>query len=200
MARSNEMTRREGSAPFCIGIVASSGGIDALIRVLSPMPKDFPAAIVIVLHIMPDRPSQLARVLSNGTSLKVEQVLGGELLEPGVILVAPPDKHVEVLGDGTTVLNEDPKEHHSRPSGNPLFFSLAEHYGRCGIAVVLTGYDGDGAEGLLAVKKAGGATLVQDEATSAQYSMPRTAVETGAVDQVLDVDGIARALTKLVSV
>lgn len=185
-------------APFCIGIVASAGGIEALCRVLAPLPSDFPAAIVIVLHIQKDRPSHLAQVLSRATVLRVRQSQGGELLEAGTILVAPPDRHLEVCADGTTRLTDAPQEHFSRPSGNPLFLSLAEHYGNRAVAVVLTGFDGDGATGLRAVKTAGGATLVQDEASSKHFSMPRAAIETGAVDQVLDVDGIADALRELV--
>lgn len=193
----------EGSRPspahFCVGLVASAGGVEALSRVLAPLPEGFPAAIVIVLHIQPDRVSQLAEILQRKTVLTVRQAEGGEVLTPGSVFVAPPDRHIEVCRDGTTRLTDAPREHFSRPSGNPLFLSLAEHYCERAIVAVLTGYDGDGADGLLAVKQAGGATMVQSEATSKQFSMPRKAIATGAVDQVLDVDGIAAALIRLVS-
>ena len=190
---------KAGAAPFCVGIVASAGGIDALSRVLAPLPAAFPGSIVIVLHIAPDRMSALAEILSRATVLRVRQAEGGETLAAGEVLVAPPDRHVEVCADGTARLTEEAPEHHSRPSGDPLFRSLAEHYGDRAVAVVLTGYDGDGAQGLLAVRRAGGSTLVQDEATSKQFSMPRTAIATGAVEAVLDVDRIAARLGALVA-
>ena len=188
------------AAPFCVGVVASAGGIDALTRILAPLPPDFPAAIVIVLHIDRNRPSLLAQILGRKTELDVRQTQGGELLAPGTVFVAPPDYHVEVCANRTLRLSDAPPVNHSRPSGNPLFLSLAEHYGEKAIAVVLTGYDGDGAVGLLGVRRAGGATMVQDEATSQQFSMPRTAIATGAVEQILDVDAIADALLKLVAI
>lgn len=196
---SSQETPADETAPYCIGIVASAGGIDALSRLLAPLPRSFPAAVVIVLHIQPNRPSQLAEVLARATELRVRQAQGGELLAAGEVFVAPPDRHVEVTRDGFIRLTQAPREHYSRPSGNPLFLSLAQHYGTHAIAIVLTGYDGDGATGLLAVKEAGGATIVQDEASSKQFSMPRTAIDTGAVDQVLDVDTIAKALCRLVT-
>lgn len=186
------------ASSFCIGLLASAGGVEALSRVLAPLPRDFPAAIAVVLHIQHDRESYLAEILQRRTVLRVRQARGGELLTPGSVFVAPPDRHLEVCGDSTTRLTDAPKEHFSRPSGNRLFFSLARYYGEKAVVAVLTGYDGDGAEGLLAVKRAGGATMVQDEATSRQFSMPREAIETGAVDEVLNVDGIAAALRRLV--
>lgn len=189
----------ERPAPYCVGLVASAGGLDALARVLAPLPKEFPAAIVVVLHLQPDRLSLLAPILSNQTRLKVRQAKGGETLTAGKVLVAPPDRHIEVCANGTVRLTQSPKENFTRPSGDPLFFSLAEHYKDHAVVGVLTGFDGDGAQGLLAVKRAGGATLVQDEATSRQFSMPRAAIETGAVDQVLNVDEIGAELQKLVS-
>ena len=191
----------EAKAParFCVGIVASAGGIDALSRVLAPLPENFPASILIVLHIMRDQPSRLAEVLGRKTLLGVSQAVGGESLDPGTVLVAPPNRHLVACADGRAALSDAPPQHFSRPSGDPLFLSMAEHYGSRAIAVVLTGFDGDGARGLLQVKEAGGTTLVQDEATSLQFSMPRTAIKTGAVDHVLGVDGIAAALQRLVS-
>lgn len=189
----------EPRAPYCVGIVASSGGINALIRVLAPLPADFPAAIVIVLHIQRNRPSRVAQVLGRETTLKIYEAKGGERLAAGTVLVAPPNRHVVVTEDGRAGLTDAPPEHFSRPSGDPLFNSMAKHYGKHAVAVVLTGYDGDGAEGLLAVKRAGGQTLVQDEATSQQFSMPRTAIATGAVDQILDVDTIGKVLRQFVA-
>ena len=186
------------AAPFCVGIVASAGGLDALARVLAPLPREFPAAILVVLHLAPRHASHLAAILGRATVLRVRQARGGETLAAGEVLVAPPDHHIEAGADGTARLTQAPKENRSRPSGDPLFLSLAEHYGDRAVVAVLTGYDGDGAQGLLAVKRAGGATMAQDEATSRQFSMPRTAIETGAVDRVLDLDGIAAALQGLV--
>lgn len=189
----------ETPARFCVGLAASAGGVNALSRVLAPLPSDFPAAVVVVLHLLAHSPSLLAGILDRKTPLRVRQAEGGETLAAGEVFVAPPDHHVEVCANGTLRLTQLPKEHHARPSGDPLFRSLAAHYGSRAVAVVLSGYDGDGAQGLLAVRQAGGATLAQDEATSLQLSMPRTAIATGAVQQVLDVDAIAAALGALVA-
>jgi two-component system chemotaxis response regulator CheB len=186
-------------ARYCVGIVASAGGVDALSRILTTLPADFPAAIAIVLHIQRNRESHLSTVLSRTSPLPVLQARGGELLRPGAVLVAPPNRHLIFRSDGTTALSDAPPEHFSRPSGNPLFASLAEHYGRHAIAAVLTGYDGDGAEGIKMVKAAGGATLAQNEATSFKFSMPRAAIATGAIDQVVGIDEIGKALLKLVN-
>ncbi len=186
-------------ATFCIGIVASAGGVEALSRVISTLPGDFPAAIAIVLHLRADRPSLLAQILGRKTGLSVRQARGGEILAPSTVLVAPPDRHLIVRADGTAALTEAPRDHSSRPSGNPLFASLARNYGPHAIAVVLTGYDGDGAAGLKLVKESGGVTIAQNEASSAHFSMPQAAIATGAVDRIIALGDIGPALRELVA-
>jgi two-component system chemotaxis response regulator CheB len=178
-------------------IGCSAGGLDALSRILAPLPRTFPAAIVVVQHLLRDAASQLASILSLRTALCVKETQDGDILRPGAVYIAPPNFHVLVGVDGALALSSAPPVRHSRPSADPLFESAAANLGPLVIAVVLTGGDGDGSVGIVAVKKAGGTVLAQDVASSSNSSMPRSAVATGVVDQVLPLDEIAAALTTL---
>lgn len=182
-----------------VAVAASAGGLEALGRVFAPLPADFPAAIVVVLHIEANRPSQLAHILGRQTSLGVKQAEEGDLLQAGWISVAPPGKHLLVNAEDTLSLSLAAKEHFSRPAADVLFRSVAASCGTRAIGVVLTGGDGDGASGMGAIKAAGGTTIAQDEATSQEFSMPHSAIATGDVDFVLAVGDIAAALVSLVN-
>jgi len=182
-----------------VAIAASAGGLEALSRVFAPLPADFPAAIVVVLHIEADRPSHLAHILGRQTSLCVKQAEEGDILQAGWISTAPPGKHLLVNAEDTLSLSLGAKEHFSRPAADVLFRSVAATCGARAIGVVLTGGDGDGASGIGAIKAAGGMTIAQDEATSLKFSMPHSAIATGNVDFVLAVGDIAAALVSLVN-
>ena len=171
----------------------------AISAVLSALPADFPAALVIVQHLSPRQPSLMAHILSRVSALSVKQAEEGDVLRPGHVYLAPPDKHLIVNPDLTLSLTLTEKIHHVRPSGDILFDSVSVACGVRAIAVVLTGGDGDGTAGIRAIKAAGGVTLSQDEASSEQSSMPRSAIATGDVDHVLTLRrhradaGLARA-------
>lgn len=182
-----------------VAVAASAGGLEALNRVFAPLPADFPAAVVVVLHIEADRPSHLAQILGRQTSLCVKQAEEGDVLQAGWIYAAPPGKHLLVAAEDTLSLSLAAKEHFSRPAADVLFRSVAASCGTRAIGVVLTGGDGDGASGMGAIKAAGGATIAQDEATSREFSMPHSAIATGDVDFVLAVGDIAAALVSLVN-
>ena len=189
----------ERTAFDVIAIVASAGGLKAISAVLSALPADFPAALVIVQHLSPRQPSLMAHILSRVSALSVKQAEEGESLHPGHVYLAPPDKHLIVNPDLTLSLTRTEKIHHVRPSGDILFDSVSVACGVRAIALVLTGGDGDGAAGIQAIKAAGGITLSQDEASSEQSSMPRSAIATGDVDHVLPLNAIAPMLVRLVS-
>jgi len=181
-----------------VALAASAGGLQALSQVLSGLPADFPAPVVVVQHLDPRHRSLMAQILGRRTPLQVKQAQGGEALEPGVVYVAPPDNHLLVDAGGTLSLSHSELVHFVRPSADLLFESVAASYGDRAIAVVLTGAGRDGAMGVEAVKKMGGATIVQDEETAEHAGMPSAAIATRRVDFVLQLDEIAPALVTLV--
>jgi len=180
-----------------VALAASAGGLAALSKVLSALPRDFAAPLLVVLHVDPRHRSWLAEILERQVTLEVGQAKGGERLEAGRIYVAPPDHHLLVGGDGLLGLSGVARVQHVRPSADLLFASLAEAWGSGAIAVVLTGTGRDGADGVIAVKRHGGRVIVQDEASSEFFGMPEAAARTGAADRVLPLDEIAPALVSM---
>lgn len=176
-----------------VALAASLGGLRALKQVLSALPPEFPAAIVVVQHLYPKYPSHIAEILSRCTSLQVKQAEPGDHLRPGMVYIAPPNKHL-LVKDTTLFLSHSKKVNFSRPSADVLFESVAVSFRQRAIAVVLTGKNGDGAEGCKAIKKMGGKVIVQDKSTSECFSMPKTAIATGSVDLVLPLNDISTAL------
>ena len=153
--------------------------------------------MVIAQHRAPDSTtSALASILAGHGSVKIREAEDKGRIEPGFAYLAPPDYHLLVEG-GRFALSIEEKVQYSRPSIDVLFESAADVYGPAVIGVILTGANEDGAEGLLAIKRAGGFTLVQDPETAVKRSMPEAAIATGAVDRVLPVEGIASALEEL---
>jgi len=187
-------------APYdLVAMVASAGGVKALEAILSALPEDFPVPVALVQHRTTRDPNPLARVLSRHTALTVKMAKDGEMLLPATVYLANPGLHLVVQPDHTLGLRDGRRIRHVLSSGNPLFESAAAALGRRVIAVVLTGYDSDGTDGVQAVKRAGGVVLAQDEATSQAFGMPRSAIETGCVDQVLPLESIGPELVRLVA-
>lgn len=183
-----------------VALAASAGGLKALSQILSALPPDFPAAIVVVQHLSPRHRSLMAEILSRRTALTVKQASSGDQLRPGTVYIAPPNKHLLVNSDGILSLSDSAQVHFVRPAANNLFESVAASFKERAIAVVLTGRDSDGASGVQAIKKMGGTAIAQDEATSESFSMPSAAINTGTVDFVLPLNEIASALVTLVMV
>lgn len=180
-------------------IAASAGGIEALSTILAALPADFPIPIAVVQHRTTQLPNRQALVLSRHTPLAVKTAEQSELMRPGHVYLAPPDRHLTVRPDRTVDLTDGHRIRHLLSSANPLFSSAAEALGGRVIAVVLTGGDRDATDGVQAVRVSGGVVLAQDEATSAHFAMPRSAIETGCVDRVLPLASIAPALVGLVT-
>jgi two-component system chemotaxis response regulator CheB len=191
-------SRRRKLATRVVAVAASSGGLAALSEVLRTLPSTLPAATLVLQHLAPDRRSLLAEILAERTALGVRQAARGMRLEDGVAYVAPPGAHLLVGVDGRLVLSHLPPVHWCRPSADRLFASVGAKYGPQAIAVVLTGYGVDGAEGAQVLRRMGGIVLVQDDATSTCPGMPRAARRAGGVDRVLPLGDIAAELETLV--
>jgi two-component system, chemotaxis family, protein-glutamate methylesterase/glutaminase len=131
-----------------VGIGASAGGLRAVSTLLAALPRDFPAAIVLVQHLHPRHPSLMADILGRHSILPVEEVTQGRLARRGYVYVAPPGSHVVVAADGTFALTQSPLVHYVRPSVDTMLESLAESYGPRAVAVILTGSGSDGAAGV----------------------------------------------------
>jgi two-component system, chemotaxis family, protein-glutamate methylesterase/glutaminase len=181
-----------------VGLAASAGGLNALSNVLAALPKNFPAALVVVQHLDPRHRSLMADILSRRTPLKVKQAEEGDKLQPGRAYIAPPNKHLLVNSDGTLSLTQTQLVHFVRPSADLLFESVAASYKDRAIAVVLSGTGGDGSMGIKAIKKMGGTVIVQDEKSAEFPGMPAAAMQTGCVDFVLPLEEIPPALETLV--
>jgi two-component system chemotaxis response regulator CheB len=186
------------AGPPVIGIAASLGGPRALAILFKGLPRDLKAPICVVQHISDGFVQGLADWLASESGMPVREARTGAVLQPGCVLIAPSGTHLTVGEDDRVELDDGPAVEGFKPSGTRLLRSLAECYGRRTIGVVLTGMGRDGADGLAAVRAAGGRTLAQDEATSTVYGMPRAAVETGAVERVVAIDEMAPVLVGLV--
>ncbi len=192
---------RSAAAPgrLCVvGLAASAGGIAALSEVLSDLPSDFAAALLVVQHMDPHHRSWMPEILRRRIGLRVKQAEAGDRLAAGTVYVAPPDRHLLVDAGGTLSLADTERVRHVRPSADRLFAALAESFGPRAIAVVLSGSGRDGADGVRAVKQAGGCVIAQDAASSEFEGMPAAAIATGAVDRVLPLGAIGPALIELI--
>ena len=137
-------------------------------------------------------------LVSRRTRLTIRQAEAGDVLRPGTVHVAPPDRHLLIGPGGALSLSDSPKVRFSRPAADPLFESAAAVFGARVIAVVLTGGDGDGSDGIRVVKRMGGRVIAQDEESSQVFGMPDSAFKTGMVDYVLPLGDIAARLLAMV--
>jgi two-component system chemotaxis response regulator CheB len=177
-----------------VAVASSTGGPRALRTFLEQLPASLPAGVLIVQHIEGAFVDGLVRWLGEGLPLPVMVATDRQSIHEGDVLVAPAGFHLEVTGERKVVLVKGTPDGGHIPSGNRLLTSAAAVYGANAIGVVLTGMGEDGARGLLAIKRAGGPTFAQDEATSVIYGMPRAAKELGAAGQVLPLGKIAEAV------
>ena len=180
-----------------VAIGASTGGPSALATLLKVLPADFPVPIAIVQHIASGFLPGLVTWLQTMCALSLKVAQEGELMAPGQVYFAPEDRHLVLSARGMLSASYAPAVSHVRPSATVLFKSAAAAYGPEVAGVLLTGMGDDGAEGLKAIREAGGTTLAQDEATSVVYGMPRAAVELGAVSVVLPLERMAPTMIAL---
>ena len=180
-----------------IAIGGSAGGFDAVTALLEALPTPFVPSILVVLHIPPDRPSQLATVFAARCRLPVREALDKETIEPGTVYVAPSDYHMLVEADGTLALSQDAPVAFSRPSIDVMFESAALAYGPRLLGIVLSGANEDGAAGLAAIRAAGGRAWVQDPADATSAAMPAAAVRSAGPELVLPLQDLAQRVAHL---
>jgi two-component system chemotaxis response regulator CheB len=181
-----------------IALGASTGGPGALVDVLRALPDSIAQPILIVLHLGDPFGTSFSEWLDGQTSRHVVLAREGMPLAAvgGMAVLAPPGRHMAIR-DGHIVLTHEAERHSCRPSVDVLFESVAREIGPGAIACLLTGMGRDGAAGLLAIRKVGGATIAQDEATSIVYGMPREAVLLGAAERVLPLPQIGASIAHL---
>jgi two-component system chemotaxis response regulator CheB len=172
-----------------VAMAASTGGPQAVARVLREL-GGLDAPVLVVQHLHPNFTGRFQEWMARESALPVEFAGDGQEIQPGVVYLAPSHLHLR-LGPGRRLaLSAEPDSLH-RPSADALFTSVAEHAGLAAVGVLLTGMGADGAAGLLDILRAGGRTMVQDEASSAVYGMARAAQSMGAAEQVLSLERIA---------
>jgi two-component system, chemotaxis family, protein-glutamate methylesterase/glutaminase len=187
-----------GKSPL-IAIAASTGGPAAVTRVVSGLPKDFPAAVILVLHMPATFTKQFTVQLRELSALPVKEAESNETPQPGAIYVCPGSHHLRLSLGGKISLDPGPRMNGYRPCADVAFETIAAYARPLAIGVVMTGMGNDAAKGAKAIKAAGGYVIAQDEATSMIFGMPSEAIQAGAVDEVLPLDGIAAALEKRVA-
>jgi two-component system chemotaxis response regulator CheB len=178
-------------------IGASAGAVPVLLELAKRLPADFPAAVLVVLHVGTHR-SLLPDLLKGCGALQARHAADGQALQAGTIEVAPPDQHMLVEGDRIR-LQHGPKEHHARPAIDPLFRSAALAQGPHVIGVLLSGCLDDGTAGLRAIKQCGGMAVVQDPDDAEQPEMPRSAMAHVDVDCCMPGSELADILMRLVA-
>ena len=177
----------------CVG--GSAGGLDAYIRLLKPLPCDLGVAIVIVNHLR-QTATLLHKILPNYTKMPVELITEGLVIRPNHVFIIPPQRDLHVL-DGEFRLKPI-----SKPRGWPdvitvFLRSIAENWDGKLIAVIVSGFDGDGAEALCEIRDVGGVTIAQKLETASQPDMPESAIASGCVDFILSPEGIAQEIARI---
>ena len=188
----------EAPARDIVVIGGSQGVLEVLRTLLSALPRDFPAAIMIVIHSVPSSPGYLADIIGRYTALPVEYAREGEIIESGRIYVAPADRHLEITAPDLLHLSDAPKTRYSRPAADRLFTTAAEVFGPRVICVVLSGADCDGVQGANAVTAAGGKCLVQEPQDALVASMPISVIQRDHPDAIVSKDNMAVALASAV--
>lgn len=165
-------------------------------KIARELPGDFGAPVCMVLHVAPDTPNLLPEILRRDSRLQVMQAEDGRKLEQGFIYVARPDHHLLVERDHTMRVTRGPRENRHRPAIDPLFRSAADAYDAGAIGVVLTGNLDDGTAGMLAIRRHGGRTIVQDPHDAAFPSMPQSVLQHTTVDECVPLADVVAALLR----
>ncbi len=190
-----------------IVIGASAGGPKTLLQILKQLPEDLPAYIFVVQHMVKGFTSSFAHHLDAETKIKVKEAEEGEIIKPGIVYLAPGGYHMEI---GITEkkettqkiirLNQNSKIRHVRPSINPTMISAAKIYGKNALGIILTGMGRDGVDGIKAIKNNGGKTIAEDLNTSLVKGMPKAAINSGKIDEILNIPEIVSKIMEFVKV
>lgn len=178
-----------------LAIGTSTGGPKALQEIIPRLPKNFPVPIVIAQHMPPNFTGPFAERMNQLSQVEVREAKEGELLKPGVALIAPGGGHMRIKKRGAieavTSITNDREEFIYRPSVDALMASVAEVYPGRVLAVILTGMGNDGVKGIEQVKKSGGRIFAQNEQSCVVYGMPKAVVDAGFADKVLSIEELA---------
>jgi two-component system chemotaxis response regulator CheB len=196
-------TPKKGSRPALpprrvIAIGISTGGPNALQYVLSQIPADFLSTFVVVQHMPEGFTEMFAKRLNECCALEVQEARSGDLLLAGRVLICPGNRHMMVRRmprGAMVILSDGPPVNGHRPSADVLFHSVAQEFGLLAVGVLMTGMGDDGAEGLGAIKAAGGMTIAQSEDTCVVSGMPRAAILKGYANKIIPLDGLSSYLT-----
>lgn len=200
-ARDDALSRKSaGAATKVVAIASSTGGPRALAEIVPHLPEDLGAAVVIVQHMPREFTKLLAARLDAMSPLSVAEAINGKMLRENRVYVAPGGYHLTLdgeTGNASIRLDNSPAIWGVRPAADPLFFSVADIFGRSAIGVVLTGMGRDGAEGLRRIRAAGGTAIVQDRESSIIYGMPQAALAAAGADSIAPVSKIAPLISDL---
>ncbi|MEO8620322.1 MAG: chemotaxis response regulator protein-glutamate methylesterase [bacterium] len=190
-----------GDASYAVAIASSTGGPRALAEVIPNLPSDLDAAVFVVQHMPAGFTRSLAARLDSMSHLRVSEAQEGESVEMNHVYLAPGGQHMRIAaaagGRRHIVLDDGPTMWGVRPAADPLFMSVSTQFGRQSVGVVLTGMGRDGADGLHAIRQAGGGSIVQDKATSTIYGMPHAALLRAGADRVAALQDVATAVVQL---
>ncbi len=186
--------KKEQRLPFLVVVGASTGGPKTIAAILSALPKNFPASILIVQHVDQQFADGIARWLGQNCKLPVDIARNGERPLAGHVLLASTNDHMVLTSERAIAYTAEPLENPYRPSADVFFESIAQNWPQPSVAILLTGMGRDGASGLLKLYQAGWHTIAQDKDSCAVYGMPKAAIELGAAKLVLSPAEIAEEL------
>ncbi|WP_346869887.1 chemotaxis response regulator protein-glutamate methylesterase [Clostridium sp. UBA5119] len=193
--RSKEIGNKKISA---IVMGASTGGPKALFNVITNLPEKLGVPILVVQHMPEGFTKAFAERLDKFSKVKVVEAREGMSIEKDVVYIAPGGKHMAISRNKTITLNLEPPMWGVRPAVDKLFISGAKVYGENLLGIILTGMGRDGADGIIEVKKAGGATISEDESTCIIYGMPKAAYDTNMIDEVIPLYDISKRIANIV--
>ncbi len=184
-----------------VGIGISTGGPNALTKMIPMLPADFKAPILIVQHMPPLFTASLANSLNNKSKLEVKEAENGDIVEAGRVLIAPGGKQMKIVAatDGISrkiKITDDPPENSCKPSVDYLFRSIAQYYVGRSTGVIMTGMGSDGSKGLVQMKNNGGTVIAQNEETCTVFGMPKEPIESGVADIIAPLEKIAEEIVK----
>ena len=186
-----------------IGIGISTGGPNALTRMIPMLPGNLKVPVLIVQHMPPLFTASLANSLNNKSPLHIKEAENGDTIEPGKIYIAPGGKQMKIVAGADGIsrkikITDDPPENSCKPSVDYLFRSIAQYYVGRSTGVIMTGMGSDGSKGLLQMKNNGAFVIAQNEETCTVYGMPKEPVESGIADIVVPLEKIAEEIVKTV--
>jgi two-component system, chemotaxis family, protein-glutamate methylesterase/glutaminase len=188
------------SSKKIIGFGTSTGGPSALSTIFKCFPEKFPLPVLVVQHMPEGFTKSFSERLNGQSGLTVKEAEEGDVILPGYGYIAPGHSHIivdEKNGEKIIRLHKGEKISGHMPSIDVLFESIADHYGKESVCIIMTGMGQDGARGILKVKEKGGYTLAQDEETSVVYGMNRVAVQMGAIDKIVPLNDIPKSIANI---